>query len=277
MFFWKKRPKTQVAQQVKAVEFDARNIEEILEYIKRSIGIDLFVKKSILETRLKSFAQKNGLDSFGHLYQTVLDNSAIRQDLINLLTVNETYFYRESRQLHEAIDFACKIKNAKILCAPCASGEEAYSLAMLMSEREIQPQQYSIMGIDINTQAIQKAKQGIYSQRALHKFSDSWRQKYFMQEGDYYSIKPQYFSAVSFAQMNIFDNSFLSMGAFDILFSRNMLIYFDEDTRLKAAQRFAQLLKPSGRLYLGHADIVPPNSSLTKSGYGSSSYYTANI
>lgn len=277
MFFRRKRLKEQeTVKSTPKEEFSLFGINDILHFIKREIGVDLFAKKGIIETRLKSFAQQNDLNSFKELHQAVQSNESLRQELINLLTVNETYFYREEKQLHEAVNFALDKsgRDVQILCAPCASGEEAYTLSMLIQESRRSNKSVRIIGVDINTEAIKKANQGYYSQRALHKLSDAWKEKYFTKEGNLYYIKKHLFHSVSFSKMNIFDSSFLNMGQFDIVFSRNMLIYFDEDFRLQATKRFAKLLKPDGRLYLGHADIVPPNDWLAKHGYGSSCYYT---
>ena len=247
----------------------------ILHYVKRETGVDLFVKKTIIETRLRLFCEERDISSFKKLHDEIQYKNDLRQELINLLTVNETYFYREERQLQEAIDFAkTRSGNVTIICAPCASGEEVYTLSMMMSEQLGSSKNFTITGIDINSEAIKKANQGLYSSRSLHKLSPNLKEKYFSSEGDMFRVKKHLFSSVRFTQVNIFENSFVNMGNFDIVFSRNMLIYFDDDFRVSAMKRFSQLLKPDGRVFLGHADIVPPNEWFTKHGFGSSCYYS---
>jgi len=256
-------------------EFSTFGLNDILHYIKREIGVDLFVKKSIIETRMKLFCEERYIGSFKKLHEEIQYKSDLRQELINLLTVNETYFFREEKQLQEAVDFAKSISGSvNIICAPCASGEEVYTLSIMMSEQFDSLKKFTITGIDINSEAIKKANQGVYSQRSLHKLSQTLKDKYFIQDGDIYSIKKHLFSSVRFSQVNIFENSFINMGSFDIVFSRNMLIYFDDDFRVAAMKRFSQLLKADGRLFLGHADIVPQNEWFTKNGFGSSCYYS---
>lgn len=276
MFFFgrKKNSEEEVTPIKKKEEFSTFGFSDILHFVKREIGVDLFGKKSIIETRLKLFCEDREIYSFKKLYEDIKYDEKLKQELINLLTVNETYFYREEKQLQEAVDFAKSLgRSVDILCAPCASGEEVYTLSMMMSE-QLGNTRFSITGIDINSEAISKAKEGLYTERSLHKLSDSLKDKYFTKEGDMYRVKKYLFSSVKFLTVNIFEHSFLSIGKFDIIFSRNMLIYFDEEFRVATMKRFSQLLKDDGRLYLGHADIVPKNEYFVKNGYGSSCYYT---
>lgn len=278
MMFFRKKAKKQFEQDTKTKTqepFNTYGISDILHIIKREIGVDLFGKKNILETRLRLFSEDREIRSFVQLKEEIQKDAKLKQELVDLVTVNETYFCREKRQLVEAVTFAGECSgNVEILCAPCATGEEVYTLAMMLNETYHERLSYSITGIDINSEAIRRANQGIYMERALHKLADEKKSKYFSQDSDKYTIRKHLFKRVRFLQQNIFDSSFLHMGKYDILFSRNMFIYFDEEFRLEAAKRFAALLKPQGRMYLGHADIVPDNQWLTKHGFGSHSYYS---
>jgi chemotaxis protein methyltransferase CheR len=272
MFFRKKTPIVKQVE-IEKKEFSSFGLNDILFYIKREIGVDLFSKKGIIETKMRLFCLDRDIYSFKELNDEIKYKGDLRQELINLLTVNETYFYREEKQLQEAVDFA-KIKgnDVNILCAPCASGEEVYTLSMMLNEQL--STRFTVTGIDVNSEAIEKANNGLYTQRALHKLDDFLKQKYFTTEQDKFRINKHLFTSVNFKQVNIFESSFLSMGSFDIIFSRNMLIYFDDEFRVATMKRFNQLLKSDGRVYLGHADIVPKNEWFDKNGFGSSCYYT---
>jgi chemotaxis protein methyltransferase CheR len=254
--------------------FNSFGFNDILHFIKRETGVDLFPKQNVIETRLRVFAQNQGCASFRKLFELIQYQESIKQELINLLTVNETYFYRELSQLQEAADFAKERNNVRILCAPCASGEEVYTFSMLLQENVNFKTDYSITGVDINSEAIQKAQAGIYTARSLHKLSHELINRYFTIEDGKYKIRREKFQNVNFSKVNIFNEQFLRMGKYDIVFSRNMLIYFDEEFRLQAMKHFLNLLKDSGRIYLGHADIIPANDFLQKHGFGSSCYYT---
>lgn len=277
MLFWKKK-KVETTTPTHAPhqpeEFSTYGLHDILHYIKREIGVDLFAKNSIIETKLKLFSERKGIYSFRKLFELLSHDSALRQELIDLVTVNETYFYREESQLELAVSFALNLPHGiKILCAPCASGEEVYSLAMMLYEKNRPSNSFCITGIDINSEAIDKAKQGVYSERSLHKLSPALKERFFTPQEKMYQIKKELFSCLSFQKVNIFEHSFLGIGEFDIIFSRNMLIYFDDAFRLKTIERFAKLLKPSGKLFLGHADIIPENAFFTKYTDAKLSYY----
>ena len=276
MWFWnrKKEPKIAHKKEVAAPQvFNTFGLQDLLYYIKREIGVDLFAKNSVIETKLRLFCERKEIYSFRKLFEALQYDKALRQDLIDLVTVNETYFYREESQLDMAVTFALAIPNVKILCAPCASGEEVYSLSMMLQERRREPREFSITGIDINSEAIEKAQKGLFSERSLHKLDARLKEKYFTHDDRYYGVKKEYFTSIAFTQVNIFEPEFLALGKFDIIFSRNMLIYFDDDFRLKTIERFATLLKPEGKLFLGHADIIPENNYFTKYTDNRLSYY----
>ena len=276
MLFWKRKKEPEIALKNEVAapqEFNTFGLQDLLHYIKREIGIDLFSKNSVIETKLRLFCERKEIYSFRKLFEALQHDRALRQDLIDLVTVNETYFYREESQLDLAVNFALSIPNVKILCAPCASGEEVYSLSMMLQESRREPREFSITGIDINSEAIEKAQKGLFSERSLHKLDQRLKEKFFTQEDRFYRAKREYFSSISFTKVNIFEHEFLSLGKFDIIFSRNMLIYFDDDFRLKTIERFATLLKPEGKLFLGHADIIPENPYFIKHTDHRLSYY----
>ncbi|MBP1682063.1 MAG: chemotaxis protein methyltransferase CheR [Proteobacteria bacterium] len=276
MLFWKKKKEPQIALKNEVVvpqEFNTFGLQDLLHYIKREIGVDLLSKNSVIETKLRLFCERKEIYSFRKLFEALQHDKMLRQDLIDLVTVNETYFYREESQLDMAVNFALTIPNVRILCAPCASGEEVYSLSMMLQERRREPREFSITGIDINSEAIEKAQKGLFSERSLHKLDQRLKEKFFTHEERFYRVKREYFSSTSFTKVNIFEHEFLSLGKFDIIFSRNMLIYFDDEFRLKTIERFATLLKPDGKLFLGHADIIPDNPYFIKHTDHRLSYY----
>lgn len=276
MLFWKKKKEPQIALKNEVVvpqEFNTFGLQDLLHYIKREIGVDLLSKNSVIETKLRLFCERKEIYSFRKLFEALQHDKMLRQDLIDLVTVNETYFYREESQLDMAVNFALTIPNVRILCAPCASGEEVYSLSMMLQERRREPREFSITGIDINSEAIEKAQKGLFSERSLHKLDQRLKEKFFTHEERFYRVKREYFLSTSFTKVNIFEHEFLSLGKFDIIFSRNMLIYFDDEFRLKTIERFATLLKPDGKLFLGHADIIPDNPYFIKHTDHRLSYY----
>ncbi len=264
MLFWNRKNREEEKQDEIKKEFNPYGLNDILFFIKRETGIDLLVKKGITEPKIKLFCERKEIFSFKELYEKIKTDIKLKQELINLLTVSETYFFREEIQLDAAVSF---IKNrrvkSKILCAPSASGEEVYSLAIKFDLNGI-GDLVDILGVDINSDVVEKAKKGVYSKRSVHKLSDELKKRYFTKEGDNFLIRESRFANVSFRCENIFNLNYELKETFDIIFSRNMLIYFDEETRLKSMEIFSKLLKPHGKLYLGHADTIPQNRWLER-------------
>lgn len=240
-------------------EFNADNagLNELLAYVRTLSGADLSPKRDISQQRLSAMAKKHGLSSLSELAYRVRSQSELRQELINLITVNETYFYRELAQLKQVVECIRLMRGGRVLCAPCSSGDEAYSLAMLCVEAGVNKNEVSLMGIDINSQAIAQCNMANYSERSLHRLSEQQKSRFFNKDGDRYFIKKELLPRVEFRLVNVFDDALFNLGKFDIVLSRNMMIYFDDDFRLKCVERLGRLLETGGRLYTGHADLVP--------------------
>ncbi|WP_033916440.1 CheR family methyltransferase [Campylobacter sputorum] len=238
---------------------DNQKFDSLLDVIKQFTGSELIDKKDITKKRLSDFAISKNINSFEQLTNKIIVDRTIRQEVINLITVNETYFYREVHQLESGI-YYCKKSNWQmhILCAPCSSGEEVYSLGMIAYSIGLDKSMISITGVDINSQAILKANAAEYQERALQKLTLSQKNIFFDKKDDCtYKIKKHLMPRINFKVMNVFDHNFEKMGKFDIIYSRNMLIYFNDEFRLKAIEAFWKLLNQGGRLYVGHADTVP--------------------
>lgn len=240
-------------------------LDELVDNLRSLSGVDLEQKKSVLAKRIRLLCEQELVGSFNELSNKIKYNNELLQKVMNLVTVNETYFYRELPQLQEALIQAKTLhKPIKILSAPCASGEEVYSLAILAQSLGFGDRDLTILGIDINSQVIKEAQYGVYSSRSLHKLDDDLKAKYFKEIDNKYYIKKEKFTNIKFDVVNIFDSNFLRLGKFDIIFSRNMMIYFDNEYKLLAIKRFYELLNSGGYLYTGHADLVPENNYFEK-------------
>ncbi len=242
--------------------FDPLEAKPVLDRIRTLYGLDFRKNENLIITKLAAFCKERGLYDFRQLYQTLLQNPALEYLLIDRLTVSETYFFRESSQLQKAIDLISKKSFIRILSAPCASGEEVYTLAILMEE--FKPKRnYSIIGIDINTEALKKAEQGCYNQRSVARIPQPFKSIYLHSHDDNrYCVDPILKKNVIFRRINVLDPEIEKLGLFDIIFSRNMLIYFDNKEKYQAIVQFSKLLKPDGLLCLGHADHIETPESL---------------
>ncbi|BCX79655.1 protein-glutamate O-methyltransferase CheR [Campylobacter sp. 19-13652] len=273
MFFKKSKEIVQEATNNEVAPSDISGFNELMRYIKEFSGVDLEQKRDITMQRLSSFAKNNSISTYAMLLSRIKSNTELRQDILNLVTVNETYFYRELAQLKDVIAYAKSLGSARILCAPCSSGDEVYSIAMLAYEASLPNPLISITGIDINSEAIAQCNAGEYSPRSLHRLSEEQKKQFFENMGDKFLIKKSMLAKCEFKIINVFDDALFGLGKFDIVLSRNMMIYFDDDFRLKCIERLAKVLKSGGRLYAGHADLVPNSREYEKKFINGSSFY----
>ena len=252
---------------------DMDGFNEFMSTIKTLCGVDLEPKRDITLQRVSIFAKNRQIKSFKDLVSMIRFDTLLRQDLLNLVTVNETYFYRELAQLKDVIYYAKELGEARILCAPCSTGDEVYSLAMLAYEFGLKQSDIQLTGIDINSEAIQACSVGYYGERSLHRLSEFQKERFFTKKDDKFFIKKEILPRCEFKILNVFDDAMFNLGKFDIVLSRNMMIYFDDTFRLKCVERLHKLLKPEGRLYAGHADLVPYTPLYTKRFSNGATYY----
>lgn len=229
-------------------------------------GIHFNQKESITTSKLINFCRNHHITSFDELSQCFDNEPDILEALINLLTVNETYFFRESRQINFlSAKAAEKNEPIRILCAPGSTGEEPYSIAIALLDAGISPLKIEIVSVDINSDVITLAKEGHYSIRSLHKTPLPLQEKYFTKVDDTFQIRDEVKRLVSFHTLNIFDDALFGLGKFDTVFSRNMLIYFDEPTVIRAVERLGRLARDKESLFFfGHADFVKTPPSLVE-------------
>jgi len=255
--FFKKKSQTVCKQEIKHEE-DFEDIEDLILYFKNETGIDFFNKKEITKNKVKNFCRRREIYSFCELLEKLKTDRSLTQELIDCLTVNETYFFRETPQIEDMIQKAKALGfKAEILCAPSSSGEEPYTIAIMMLEAGFKPQDFHIVGIDISEKIINRAKEAKYGKRSLHRVSEPLKVKYFKKVDDKYILKDMVKNCVSFRCINIFDKSLENLRKFDFIFSRNMMIYFDKETKIKAKNILQKLLKRGDEsIFFGHADMV---------------------
>jgi chemotaxis protein methyltransferase CheR len=251
------------------MRLNKNELQKLALFLQKHAGLVLEEQKlARFSRKIEDVITKHKFKDFGSFYHAVRfgDNEQIRQDLINAVTVNETYFWRESEQFIILVNeilptflekSGSSLPKVRILVSPCSTGEEVYSLmfAILEAPKLIDKMNVEVIGIDIDSNVIEQAKKGIYTKRSVEKLPATMRKKYFTQLGKHYKIKDFLVKAANFLQANIFDEGLeASLGSFDIVFSRNMLIYFDIKDRQKAFETFYKLLKENAYLFLGHAD-----------------------
>lgn len=245
------------------------DLQRLSDFLYRRTGM-LFgqAKRYYIERRVADRMAAVGASNFGIYFGVLRAEGREQEALINAFTVNETYFYREEHQL------ACLSRDLlpdlirgrqpgdkiRIWSAPCSTGEEAYSIAIWLLEnwRMVDAYNVEIVGSDIDTRALDDARAGLYGQRAVARLSDAVRAAYFEPAKRHgWQIIDDLRESVTFSQANLVDGPGLqSHGVFDIIFCRNVLIYFDEASRLIAANNLYERLRPGGYLCLGHTESM---------------------
>lgn len=251
-------------------------LNEFIKIINEISGIDLNDKRNILALKLSKFVLSHNVKTFSDFLNKLKINRQLRQDTLDFVTIGETYFLRELAQLKEIIFYAKSLeKRVNILSAPCSSGEEVYSLAILGAQNFLK--EMTILGIDINSNVVEKAKVGNYQGRTLQRLSEGEKRRYFIeQDNNTFSINKNELCTCKFELCNVFDDRFLRLGKFDIIASRNMIIYFDHDSKIKLMERFHKILSDNGRLYVGNADLIPETEFFKKVFSPRGTYYERN-
>lgn len=254
-FFQNKEIEDEITYKKKEEDFS--DIMPIAKYFHEETGITFDKQISILTNKVTSFCRQRNIHSFGELLNKIKSDKNIKQEIIDHLTTNETYFYRETKQIFELVQLVKESNsNVNILCAPSSTGEEPYSIAIALLEAGILASRFNILGIDINSDAVAKSQDSIYGERNVRKLSPEIISKYFSIQDDKYILTRTVKSLVSFKVVNLFDSSFKTLGKFDFVFSRNMLIYFDKETKLKAKSILESKRKTDEHpVFFGHADL----------------------
>ncbi|MET0220388.1 MAG: protein-glutamate O-methyltransferase CheR [Tardiphaga sp.] len=232
-------------------------------------------KRYYVERRIGERMQATSMNTFVR-YFAYLRNDARSEveQLINAFTVNETYFYREDHQLtclstdllRERVAQKRRGDAIRIWSVPCSTGEEPYSIAMWLLENWAAVDDYDIeiVGSDIDTRVLEAAAEGIFGKRALMRLSPPLIARYFSDIGDdRWQILDDLRQSVQFSRVNLIDpRETRAQGKFDVIFCRNVLIYFDDESRRVAAENLYDNLLPGGFICLGHTESMSRISPL---------------
>ncbi|WP_448206595.1 CheR family methyltransferase [Azospirillum sp. sgz302134] len=237
--------------------------------LKQRSGLVLTRDKAyLLESRLMPVARKwnmKGLEELASTVRTRKDEALLR-DITEAMTTNESSFFRDQKPfdqfkqivLPKLLTARAAKRSIRIWSAACSSGQEAYSLAMLLSEEsaKLAGWRIEIVGTDISAEMVERSKSGIYTQFEVQRgLPIQMLVKHFKQQGDKWQISQQLRQMVSFREYNLLSD-LSPLGQFDVVFCRNVLIYFDQPTKAKVLEGIARQMPQDGVLYLGGAETV---------------------
>jgi chemotaxis protein methyltransferase CheR len=236
--------------------------------LKERSGLDLSADKQYLvESRLMPLARKAGLAGIPELVQKMKSGAeALTVEVVEAMTTNETFFFRDKIPfdhlrdtiLPTLLQSRASRKTLRIWSAAGSTGQEPYSIAMVLKERAaaLSGWRIEIVATDLSQEVLEKSRAGIYSQFEVQRgLPIQLLVKYFTQIGELWQINSELRGMVQHKQLNLLQD-FSHLGKFDVIFCRNVLIYFDQETKIGIFERMAKVIEPDGMLMLGAAESV---------------------
>jgi chemotaxis protein methyltransferase CheR len=242
--------------------------EYLRKLLKDHSGLDLAADKQyLIESRLLPLARKAGLPGIPELVQKMKGGAtALVTQVVEAMTTNETFFFRDKVPfdhfrdtiMPELLRARAGRKSVRIWCAAGSTGQEPYSLAMCLKEMgaALAGWRVEILATDLSQEVLEKSRAGIYSQFEVQRgLPIQMLVKYFKQNGELWQINPELRAMIQHRPLNLL-HDFSQLGSFDVIFCRNVLIYFDQDTKTNVFGRLARVVEPDGFLVLGAAETV---------------------
>ena len=248
-----------------------REFELFRDLIYRQTGINLkTLKKPMLSARLLRRLRALELDSFAAYYQHLETSDPQRtelRDMINAVTTNLTAFFREPAHFDLLKTWVMKEarrqQRFRLWCAASSTGQEPYSISMTLHEafrNQLPSFDVRILATDIDTQVLDTARAGVYRSADVENLSSEQQRRYFLcgkrTQAGFTMVKPAVSRLVTFRQLNLIGRQWPLKGPFDVVFCRNVLIYFDEPTQRTVVERLRALIRPGGLLFVGHSESL---------------------
>lgn len=241
--------------------------KEFTEKVHKRFGIDLALyKEAQMRRRLTSLRNKRGYHNFATYFDALIKDDSLRDEFLDRITINVSEFYRNPKRwdvLRERVfpDLTKHKNNIRIWSAACSSGEEPYSLAIMLNEH-FSHVKASILATDIDDRMLKKAKQGAYNETSLKSLPDLKKSKYFIFKNNQYVIKDELKQNITFKKHDLLKDPYPQ--DMDLIVCRNVLIYFTDDAKEEIYKRFSNSLAENGILFVGSTEQIfhPQNYGL---------------
>lgn len=255
-------------------DFTQQDFDRVKKLIYDRAGISLSSsKKNMVYSRLSRRLRANGLNSFGE-YLSLLDKvgAAEWEEFTNALTTNLTAFFREEHHfpiLERHVDQRRNKPKIQIWCSAASTGEEPYSIAMAVVNafKTFTPPVH-ILATDLDTNVLEKAQKGVYGMDRLEKLPKEKLKSFFLKGSGSHAgsaiVRPELRNLITFRQLNLLDDGWPIRGPFDVIFCRNVMIYFDKPTQYQILKKFAPLMASDGLLFAGHSESFHHAADLFK-------------
>ena len=227
--------------------------------IKKKTGIDLSLyKEAQMKRRLTSLYEKRGYRNFIDYYEAIHNDKELLEEFLDRMTINVSEFYRNAQRwdvLEKKIfpKLLARNKKLKIWSAACSTGEEPYSIALVLLSH-VPLRDISILATDLDLGVIERAKVGLYPERALKEVPHTIVKQHFVNEGHFYQVKDDIKRTVTFKQQNLLEDRYDT--GFDLIVCRNVMIYFTEEAKDQIYMNFSKSLKQGGILFVGSTEQI---------------------
>jgi len=247
-----------------------KEFHEIRDYIKKNFGINLGEeKKSLVYSRLRTVLAENGMDDFSQYFNYLINDKSGEAVIrfIDRVTTNHTFFMRETDHFDyfkstvlPYIEETVKDHDLRLWCGACSSGEEPYTLKFIIEDYFKQSKDKwntEILATDISTNVLDKAVRGLYPNESVKTLPDVWQKTYFTKYDNENSIvKDEIKNGITYRKFNFMDERFPFKKKFQVIFCRNVMIYFDNQTRDTLVKKFYDCTESGGYLFIGHSESL---------------------
>lgn len=253
-------------------QMSERDFKRLSSFIERELGIKMPATKQVmLESRLARRIRIHGLNNYEEYVDFVFSDEGARTELIHMIdavTTNKTDFFREADHFDYLLNTLLPARSSppgepfKIWSAGCSTGEEPYTMAMVLEEhRRANPSfTYSVHATDISTKVLSTAVNGVYEEEKVSVVPMDYKKRYLLRSKDpakrVVRVRPELRSRIRFERLNLMDEAFHLPHVFDVIFCRNVIIYFDRQTQESLIGKFYHQLKEGGHLFLGHSETM---------------------
>jgi len=255
--------------------FSTADFERVRKLIYQHAGISLSpVKQDMVYSRLARRLRATGKQTFAEYLDALEKNGGDEWErFVNSLTTNLTSFFREPHHFPIFAEHLRKLgsrRPIRVWCSAASTGEEPYSIAITVAETfGANCSHVSIVASDLDTNVLATAQKGVYPIERVEKLSPERLRKFFLrgtgsQEG-YVSVRPELKNMIQFQRLNLLDQNYSVKGPLDVIFCRNVMIYFDKPTQYKILARFAPMMQPDGLMFAGHSESFLHAADLFKS------------
>ena len=254
-----------------------QEFELLRNFIKKRFGINLSnEKKSLVYSRLRAVVEEHNLSSFRQYYDMLEAdrNGDLTKQFVNKITTNHTFFMREKEHFAYLKDTVfpqiekrhSASKDLRLWCAACSSGEEAYTLQMLVQDYfGSKGWNCEILATDISNTVLTKAYHGVYSKDSVNELPEAWRNKYFREHDEHHMIAQDILKKnITFTRFNFIEDAFKFKKPFQVIFCRNAMIYFDAPTRNQLVQRFYDASETGAYFFIGQSESLGHSDSQYK-------------